>query len=200
MRAGCLRTARGMRALQLEPALIGRWPIDRWHGNVEKTQINTELRAMMNHVAHHEAAQHGRPWQRKDILTTHQQRPFALPLFVSCSFERGPRRGYVLVKRLYKLGARLLFFRTRWRLSRRRHIKFSSRKSLFRPTWNLREMRCESAERHRLLMRLPTELVVGNSFERLARVRHFVFELGKNHLTDRHSDLRLIDCANCKRT
>src|SRR5207247_7003932 len=115
---------------QLEAALVRRWPIDRRHGNIEQTQIDAKLSAMMDQVVHYEAAHHGRARQREDWFTTVKQRPLPLPVFISAGFKRRSRRSNVLVKRFKYLSAGLCFWQTIGRLARRRNIQFISIKRM----------------------------------------------------------------------
>ncbi len=48
--------------LFLEGTFIRRRPIDRGHGNVVESEIDTELRAVMDIVIHYETAEHGNFW------------------------------------------------------------------------------------------------------------------------------------------
>src|SRR5262245_4464190 len=106
-----------------ESTLIGAWAVDRRDRHVVQSQVDSELCAMMNEVAHHKAAKHRGARQREDWLSAGQQSPFAHHNFVAHSFQRIASLLHAVVKTLEELGARLGGLDARGRLAHRRDVQ-----------------------------------------------------------------------------
>src|SRR5579862_4596371 len=168
------------------PVLIRRRPIHRWYWNVIHPQINSQLRAVMNHVIHHHPANHRRARHRHHRLASHQQGPRLRDLLVRHALDQRPRLRDVL----FKLGQQFLVRRRQKRLrrlaSRRHHVQFLPPDRLHRPMRKLRKMARQPHHRHRFRMRLPVVLSFRHAFQRLPRMRHFLVEFRQNRLTEGH--------------
>src|SRR5438270_13757838 len=127
-------------------------------------------------MIHHKAAHDCSARHREDFVATVKQRPWSQPFFITRTFQCRSRIGDVLVEGCEQFAAGLYFFETKRRSAWRRYVQFILFESVLDPTGNVAQMRCQTTERSRLRMRLPSELVFGNAVQRLARVGHFLIE------------------------
>src|SRR6266404_3736661 len=79
--------------------LVRARTIQSWHRNSHQAEIHTELRAMVNEMVHHNAADDGHTRHRENLLTTGKQFPPFQHLLVANRRERSTRFRRLLVER-----------------------------------------------------------------------------------------------------
>ena len=126
--------------------------------------------------------QHRRLRHREDRLAAALERPDRHQLGVGLAGQRRARGGDVPVERRQQLGLR----RERGRRLSAGEIDFRFVQRLGAPRRKGRHVRRQRAERERLRVRLPVELVFGHALEQLPRGRHLVIELGQQRIDERH--------------
>src|SRR5260370_9813762 len=110
------------RASRTRLVLVRARTLQSRHRNSEQAEIHPQLRAMMNEMVHHNAADDGHARHREDLLTTGKEFPRFQHLLVANRRERGARFRRLLVERRQKILAIFRFRRLVRRLPTHRRI------------------------------------------------------------------------------
>src|SRR5438552_3451606 len=144
---------------------------------------------MMDHVAYDEAAHHRWPRHAENSLPAAQQRPRLRPVGVAGFLQGGARVFYVLVESRQHFGPSFEIGGLRVWTTRRSHVKGIRGQRVHHPARDLRQVRCQSAQRHGFFVRLPVELAVRRALQTLARECNFAVKLRKQRVFNCHGSL-----------
>ncbi len=177
------------------------------HRNIEQAEVHPELRAMVNEVIHHHAANAGHARHGEYLLAAGQQLPAFHQLRVARRRQCRPRLRGFLVEHRKQILAILDFRRLVRGTIHRSIVQLLGFDGHGGPSGQRGDVSGEPADRSGLLVRLPTPLVIGYAFEDLTSALHFLIEFTQHRLTDCHSCLsegrlvlRTLQPGNLRRT
>ncbi len=150
----------------------------------------------MDQMTQNKTTHHCRTRQGHDCVATAEQRPFSEPAFIGRGGQRSPRVRDVLVEGCEQISSRLCLLQPKRRRVRRSDIQFVLLKGVGGPTGNVGQMRGQASQGTGFFVGLPFELLIRNSLQRSARIRHFLFELRQYHFTKTHHFLQTLNSLN----
>src|SRR5437870_2309399 len=100
-------------AFSIRLAFVSGGSVDRRQRHVEKAQVDAELSPVMDQVIHDEAAKHGLPRQREDLVPALLQRPRRRERGVGLRVDLRASLLDVLIERLQQAGRRFRHARAR---------------------------------------------------------------------------------------
>src|SRR5258708_2945398 len=142
---------------------------------------------MVNEMIHHHASDDHHAQHSEDFLTTSTYLPLFHYVLIADRRQRRPLFRRFFIKRRQKLLPIFSFRLLVRRLTVRRSIvEFFSMDGHGCPARKRSNVTSQPSERAGLLVWLPVPLLVGDAFQSLTRVFHFLVEFAEHRLADSH--------------